>query len=239
MAVKKPPRPRTRTSNRTQTGVAKPRARIRPLLIFPEASQLSAEQQEGICWIGTRMASVASAWEPQKSANDGKLVDDFLHTIVTIINLRNQLAASTPPAAEPLAEQVLDALDDDLASFLKKCNGFDLPRFRALAEGMMLALAYADLHHILREVKHKQKWNQLQAGSEFLAILKSELCKYVSEDDAKELVRIVALKAVGNQLGRDDVHRTTITALAEWRGQKSERWVEDRLGLLKSWTANL
>jgi hypothetical protein len=200
--------------------------------VFPGESQLSAEQQEGMCWIAARMANVASLWKKQMSPDEEELVNGFLNTIVAIINLRNQLVASTPPAAESVAEQVLDVLDEDLVSFLEKCNGFDLPRFRALAEGMMLALAYADLHEVLWQVKKTAQWHQLRAGSEFLDCLKGGLCRYVPEEDAKQLVQIAALKELGGVLQREDVHRATIEALSVWR-DKSRRWVEGRLGLLK------
>ena len=134
-------------------------SKTKPRLItfFPEESRLSAKQKNGVRWLFTEVIKTLSRRRPSKRREDiafspedrqqdgGELrftaptdntarAEDFLADAAALAKLRTRLKKDAPSVVKPHAERVLRLLDDGIASFLARRDGFQLTPFDDLAE---------------------------------------------------------------------------------------------------------
>ena len=272
-----PQHPRWRTATGCTRKLAMGRnSKRKPRLItfFPEESRLSAKQQDGVRWLNTEVVKTRSrrrlkenqvvvAFSPDDPNTDEGGVrftagtdntacaEDFLADVAALAKLRTRLKKDAPSVVKPYAEKILRLLDDGIANFLARRDGFQLPPFDDLAEAMLLAFAYADVHYVFQRVKSEQCWDELSEGaageSRILVGLRRSLNEYLSHEDAEGLIKAIntrpkkrpgrktpplaPLERLQEPKYLGGPRRATIEALAIWR-HLSARTIETRLDLI-------
>jgi len=271
--------PRWRTATRCTRKLAMGRNfKRKPRLItfFPEESGLSAKQQDGVRWLNTEVVKTRSrrrlkenqvvvAFSPDDPNTDEGGVrftagtdntacaEDFLADVAALAKLRTRLKKDAPFVVKPYAEKILRLLDDGIANFLARRDGFQLPPFDDLAEAMLLAFAYADVHYVFQRVKSEQCWDELSedaAGeSRILVALRKSLNDFLAGEEADGLLKAITSSAPQRRADKGkarsplDVlkapsavggpHAATVAALASWR-HLSARTIENRLDLIRT-----
>lgn len=247
----------------------------RSITFFPGESRLSAKQQNGVRWLFTEVIKTLSrrrlnkrrvdiAFSPEDRQQDGgelrftaptdktACAEDFLADVAALAKLRTRLKKDAPSVVKPYADKILHLLDDGIANFMARRDGFQLPPFDDLAEAMLLAFAYADLYCVFQHAWHKKlRCDELRESavgeSGIQLALRQSLNGYMTGEDAEELIgaintplkkrpgskgsELTPLETLQEPKDEGGPHRAAIAALAVWR-HRAVRTIENRLDLI-------